>query len=523
MAAEPLLCGVDAGTSRVRAIVFSLDGRPVAEGSRPTPVERPRPGWAEHDPEALWQAACGALRDATAQILEPAQILGLAVASVGEAFVALDQHGRPTGKTIAWYDERPKPELARLEATVGKGPLHALTGLAADPTFTLCKLLWLKANQPDALARTTLWLNVAHYFAWRLTGVATADLSLASRTLALDLKRRVWAEDLIREVGLAPGIFAPIRPWGTRLGMITAEAAAATGLTPACAVGVAGHDHITGALAARALAPGVLLDSLGSAEALTLALERPSAAPELLARGYSQGVVEVGGETPVHYIFGGFPTSGACIEWFRGLFGAEVAHERLIADAEAVPAGCHGVTFVPDLRGRISPVPDPEARGAWFGLSADSTRASLYRAVLEGLAFEARQTVDDLAALPGLHPIGQIRAIGGNTRNRLLLRIKASVYDRPIVAALMAEATALGAALLGGLAAGLFPNLAAALAGRAGDEVTVAPEPAWAPRYDRHYRAVYRPAYGALRPLHHAARGPDAAGSDLSGSLRDRA
>ncbi len=521
MAAEPLLCGVDAGTSRVRAIVFALDGRPVAEGSRPTPVERPRPGWAEHDPEALWQAACGALRDATAQVPGPAQILGLAVASVGEAFVALDQRGRPTCKTIAWYDERPQPELARLEATIGKGPLHALTGLAADPTFTLCKLLWLKANQPEALARTTLWLNVAHYVAWRLTGVPTADLSLASRTLALDLERRRWAEDLIREAGLAPAIFAPIRPWGTRLGSVTAEAAAATGLTTACAVGVAGHDHITGALAAQALAPGVLLNSLGSAEALTLALERPSVAPELLARGYSQGVAEVRGETPVHYIFGGFATSGACIEWFRALFGAEVTHERLIAEAEAVPAGCHGVTFVPDLRGRISPVPDPEARGAWFGLSADTTRASLYRAVLEGLAFEARQTFDDLAALPGLHRIGRIRAIGGNTRNRLLLRIKASVYRQPIVAALMAEATALGAALLGGLAAGLFPNLAAGLSGLASDEAMVEPEAAWAPRYDRHYGAVYRPAYGALRPLHHAARRLEAAGSDLNAPLRD--
>ena len=254
----------------------------------------------------------------------------------------------------------------------------------------------------------------------------------------------------------------------------------------------------------------MLLNSLGSAEALTLALERPSTAPELLTRGYSQGVAEVAGGPPVHYIFGGFQTSGACIEWFRALFAAEVPHERLIADAEAVPAGCDGVTFVPDLRGRISPVPDPEARGAWFGLGADATAATLYRAVLEGLAFEARLTIDDLARLPGLHPIEQIRAIGGNTRNPLLLRIKASVYRRPIVAAEMAEATALGAALLGGLAAGIFPNLATALAGLttenarrpAGDRLE-------STSYEAQYRAVYRPAYAALRPLHHAARRQD--------------
>ena len=117
---DPLIAGVDAGTTRIWAIVFTPEGRVVAEGSRPTPVTRPRPGWAEHDADALWQAACGALRDATAQIARPARIHGLAVASVGEAFVALDEHGRPTCPVIAWYDERPTPQLARLEAAIGR-------------------------------------------------------------------------------------------------------------------------------------------------------------------------------------------------------------------------------------------------------------------------------------------------------------------------------------------------------------------------------------------------------------------
>jgi len=502
MPGAPLLCGIDAGTTRIRALLFTASGGLVAEGSRPTPVERPRPGWAEHDPEALWQATCEALREAVAKVPDPGRILGLAVASVGEALVALDRDGRPTCRTIAWYDERPKREAAFLEAEFGKERLHALTGLAADPTFSLCKLLWLKANRPEAIARTTSWLNVCHYLAWRLTGVPGADLTLASRSLALDLGRRVWADELIRAVGLDPALFAPLRPWGTRLGTVTREAAAATGLTTACAVGVAGHDHLVGALAARALAPGVLFNSMGTAEALTFVLEQPSAEPSLCARGYNQGVVEV--ERSVHYVFGGFPTSGACIEWFRALFGAAVPHAQLIAEGERVPAGCHGATFLPDLRGRVSPVPDPDARGAWFGLGADSDRATLYRAVLEGLAFEARLTVDDLIALPGLHPITSVRAIGGNTRNPLLMRIKASVYDRPIVAAEMAEATALGAALLGGLAAGVFPDLASALDGLETEVATVAPEPDWVARYDALYRTVYRPAYAALRPLHHA-------------------
>ena len=203
-------------------------------------------------------------------------------------------------------------------------------------------------------------------------------------------------------------------------------------------------------------------------------------------------------------MFGGFPTSGASVEWFRALFGREVPHAQLIAEAEEVPPGCHGLTFVPDLRGRLSPTPDPLARGAWFGIGADATRGALYRALLEGLAFEARQSVDALTELPGLPRIEAVRAIGGNSRNRLLLAIKAAVYDRPIAAAAMPEATALGAALLGGLAAGVFADLPSAVAGLAQRYSTTAPRTDWVQSYEAHYRRVYQPAYARLRPLHHA-------------------
>jgi xylulokinase len=250
-----------------------------------------------------------------------------------------------------------------------------------------------------------------------------------------------------------------------------------------------------------ALGPGILFNSLGTAEALTVTLDRPSTEPELMRLGYSQGAVEV--EQPLYYVFGGFPTSGACIVWFRQLFDG-IGHVALIEAAGEVPAGCHGVTFLPDLRGRISPVPDPLARGAWFGLAADSGRPALYRAVLEGLAFESRQTVDSLEAL-GMPAIREIRAIGGNTRNPLLMQIKASVFRQPIKATEMAEVSALGAALMGGLAAGAFDSLAQGQA-RLGPALRVIdPVGAWLDRYEGHYREVYQPAYAALRAVHHAA------------------
>jgi xylulokinase len=261
----PLLVGIDAGTSGIRVLVFTLDGQIVAQASRTVPIERPRPGWAEHRPDDLWAAARDALRGALAQLEHPERVVGVAAASVGEAFVALDREGQAIGPTIAWYDERPRAELDWLTRTIGLERLHGLCGLSPDPTFSLCKLLWLKANQPEVLERAVRWLNVTHFLAWKLCGEMTCDPTLASRTLAFDLHERVWADDLIAEAGLSPDLFAPIRPNGARLGAVTSEAATQTGLPQGCAVGVGGHDHIVGALALGALGPGILFISLGTA------------------------------------------------------------------------------------------------------------------------------------------------------------------------------------------------------------------------------------------------------------------
>lgn len=502
---EPLLLGIDAGTSRVRTLVFTADGRPLSEASRAAPTRCPKPGWAEQDAEAIWQAAATAIREAVTPIDRPERIRGLAISSVGEAFVPLDKAGSPTFPVIAWYDHRTTSELDHLFAAVGRDALFDVTGLAADPTFSLLKLLWLKANAADALDRTRKVLNITHYLAWQMTGIQTADLSQASRSLALDLHGHRWAEDLIRETGLDPTLFPELRPLGERLGTVKPEVAGFLGLSPDCTVGVGGHDHILGALASGALATGTMLNSLGTAEAVTLSLPSSSRDPELGRRGFNQGVVGVDGRV-IPYVFGGFQTAGASIEWFRSLFGTNVDYEALICEAETSPAGAGGAIFVPDLRGRLLPIPDPFSRGAWLGLTADHDRASLYRAVLEGLAFEARQSIDGLDGIGGIPEIKTIRAIGGNTQNALLMRIKASVYQKPISATIMPEAAALGAALLGGVAAGLWPRMEDAVQNLSVSYQRIDPVEDWTGLYESLYQDVYRKAYAALHPINHGLK-----------------
>ncbi|MEM8949973.1 MAG: FGGY-family carbohydrate kinase [Pseudomonadota bacterium] len=502
----PLLLGIDAGTSRVRALVFTMEGRVVSEGSRAAETRCPQPRWAEQDAEDIWQATATAIKEAVEPIDRPERIRGLAISSVGEAFVPLDKSGSPTFPVIAWYDHRTTGELEQLFKTIGRDRLFAITGLAADPTFSLLKLLWLKANAPEALARTSRILNITHFLAWRLTGIETADLSQASRSLALDLHDHAWADDLISETGIDPKLFPELRPLGAPLGKVTPDIAGAFGLSSDCMVGVGGHDHILGALASNALSAGTMLNSLGTAEAVTLALPYSSRDPELGRRGFNQGALAVDDQT-IAYVFGGFQTAGASIEWFRSLFESGVGYEQLISEAETVPPGAGGAFFVPDLRGRLLPIPDPFSRGAWFGLTADHNRAALFRALLEGLAFEARQSIDGLDGIDGIPDIQTIRAIGGNTQNTLLMRIKASVYRQPITATVMPEAAALGAALLGGVAAGLWPSMAAAVQGLSVVYERIDPIDGWTEHYEQLYQDIYRKAYGALCPLNHALSG----------------
>ena len=496
--ADPLLLGVDAGTSRIRAIAFDPAGRAVAEGSAPTPTRRPGPGQGEHDAEALWRAAVAAIRGAVAGIDRPARIRSVAVASMGEAGVLLDRAGRPTAPVLAWYDGRPAGELARLLERVGAERLHAITGLCPDPTFTLPKLLWLRASDPAALDAAERWLGVSGWLAWRLCGVPATDLSLASRTMLLDIAAARWSEELLDAAGLPASLTGELAASGTRLGTLLPEAAEATGLPPDCVVGVGGHDHICGLLALGADAPGVLLNSLGTAEALTLVVPRPSAAPELLAAGINQGLIRAGRE--VAYLFGGLPTSAACVEWFRSLWpGAD--HATLIAEAEAVPPGAHEVMFLPQLRLGSPPYPDPVARGGFVGLSECCDRGVLFRALLEGMALDSANQLGLMRGVAGPEGVRRVVATGGGTRNPLLLRLKASLFGLPVEVGDMPEGTCLGAALLGGLAAGLWRDLDEARAGLDLAWRRVEPDPSW-PEAARWRRLeAYAEAYGRLREL----------------------
>lgn len=495
----PFLIGLDIGTGRIRGLLFDVRGHAIACAERPTPLHAAVPGGGEYDAAEIWTLVLGILTELAGHVPPGADVAGLGVASMGEAVVLADAEGEPLAPVIAWFDRRTEPQAAWLGARASAAELFAATGMPLDPTLTLFKLLWYREAMPAAFRAARHALNLADWVAFRLSGTAATDFTLASRTFCLDLHGRAWSRSILALSGIDAGLLPAPCPSGTSLGPVRPAILAATGLPGRPVVGVGGHDHLCGGMAAGVTRPGVMLDSMGTAEVLLLAVPRPPLTEATRHVSFPQGAVGLP-DRAFAYIGAGLNLSGGAVDWAAAMLGGDRA--GLNEAAAEVPPGSLGVGFLPHLAYSAVPTLDVAARGAFVGLVAGTTRGAMFRAVLEGLAMEARLALEALAALPGAGVPEEIRVIGGGTRNPLFLRIKASVLGRDLTVIDEPEATALGGALMGGLAAGLWPSLDAALAAIDQPRHRVAPDPAWIGRYDELF-GIHRRLYPTLAPISH--------------------
>lgn len=500
--ADDLLLGIDVGTTNIKALVFTVSGALAASASVATPTERPQPGWAEHDPRMLWQSVVDVIRRALESLDDSRRVRGLAVASVGEAGVLLDARGEALTPIIAWYDRRTMPYVQRWNAQDDPLETFRLTGMLPVPIYGVFKLQWLRDYEPEGYAAATTWLHVADYIAFRLCGARTTDYSLASRSMLFDLRARRWSDALIERAGLRSDLLPEPVASGTRIGEVTETAAAETGLAPGTIVGAGGHDHVCGALAADVRRVGDCLDSMGTAEAAFLPLDDVPLDERLFIANVSSWThVTFGAHVARdrYYVMDGLFSSGAAVEWMRGIAAPGAPLHEASAEVESLaasaPPGSLGVLFLPHLTAG--------ERGAFVGLTASSGRAALARAVYEGLAFEWRHMLDNIEGMLGVRA-GTIRAIGGGTRLPVWLGIKAHVLGRPIQALDMDESVALGAALLGGIAAGVYGSEDEAVGAVRVRERTIAPDEALHALYERIYREAFLRLAPALAPVHAA-------------------
>ncbi len=494
------LIGLDLGTTNIKGVAYATSGMPLATASMPTPAIEQGLRRACHDPQALWGQMAAVIRDLVVALPAQAHLAGLAIASFGEAGVPLDARGEALYPVIAWYDERTAPQAAWWAQHMGEAEIYRHTGLPLGHTFTLNKLLWLREAEPEIYGRLSKWLCISDYMAYRLTGEQRMGYSLASRTMALDLRERRWSSEMLSCAGIAPDILPPLSAEGTLVGYVTPAAARETGLAQGTPVYIGGHDHVCGALAMGAFEPGVVLDSTGTTEAELVTLDGAAEYLDAADLSFCLGCHVARGR---YYAIGSILGAGSMIGWLAGLlWGAEQSAGRdkvLQAFTQAAgesPVGAHGLYLLPHLAGAGSPDRDSTARGVFVGLSLAHTRADMARAAIEGLSYELRLLWEALERFAH-HPITGVICAGGGARNALWSQVKADVTDRSLAIPANTEAVTLGAALLAGLGAGIYRDEREAMQQLSIPSVQLQPHADDARRYARLYRLLTT----EIRPL----------------------
>ncbi|MFN8475797.1 MAG: FGGY family carbohydrate kinase [Anaerolineae bacterium] len=507
---DPLLMGLDIGTTHCKAVVYTPEGKQIGMGRARTPTIVPAPGLAEYAPDELWRVIVGVIRDALSQTeaagRDPRDIAGLAVASMGEAGVLLDEADEPCSVMMSWHDTRTLEENRWWMETFGGRRVFGITGLTPQPNFTMAKLLWIRRHHPESTACAVRWLHIADWVAYRLTGAAATDPSMASRSMGFDLRTRDWSPELFEAAEIPISLMPPIVPAGSVIGHVTPNAAALTGLAAGTAVAAGGHDHLCGAFGVGATHVGQVLNSMGTAEALLMVLPLPPLTDKMYASR-----VHLGAHTApnVYYTIGGLPASGATLEWACNLITPDLPREqgyrRLNDLAEGVAPGSLGATFLAHLRGAGPPYSDPIARGAFIGLTVSTGPAEMARAVFEGMAYTWRTALDNIENTTG-ELVRDITVIGGGARNRVWVQVKADVAAQPLHVVEVEEGTAWGAAALAGVGVGVFRDAEDVTAHARFARRTVEPDPARSERYQRLYHEIYGPLYGLLKDVHHRLR-----------------
>ena len=457
--------GIDVGTTGVKAIAISPEGGVVGRAEEEYPLSTPQPGWSEQMPDDWWRAAENALG---ALGVDPA---GIGLSGQMHGLVCLDENDRVLRPAILWNDQRTAAECAEIEERVGLDRLIALTGNRALTGFTAPKLLWLRRHEPDVYAQIRRVLLPKDYVRLRLTGVHAIDAADASGTLLFDVAARRWSDEVLDALEIP-------REWLPPVSESTEIAGAG--------------DQQAAALGVGAVEPGVLSVVLGTSGVVFSALPEFKADPQARVHVFCHAV------PGLWEAMGVMLSAAGSLRWFRDAFAPGTAYDELTAEAERWPPRAEGLTFLPYLAGERTPHADPSARAMFEGLSLRHDRGALVRAVLEGVAYGLRDSLDLLRAL-GVQPEAG-RASGGGARSRLWLRIVASVLGLPLELTAVEEGSAYGAAMLGGIAAGFFEDAPDAVARCVHVRERIDPDPGWVAAYEEGYDR-FRRLYPAVKGL----------------------
>ncbi len=494
MAQQPLLLGLDVSTTGAKALLINEQGEVVSTATSPLPLSTPKPLWSEQDPADWWQGMVNSIRQALAQAgVSGADVKAIGLTGQMHGLTMLDAQGEVLRPAILWNDQRTGAQCDEIRAMMGgKAHLIAVTGNDALTGFTAPKILWVRENEPEVYARTGQFLLPKDYIRYKLTGTYGTDKAGGSGTILFDIKARDWSPEVLQALDI-PRDWLPATYEGPEVtSVISADAAAMTGLREGTPVMGGGGDQAAGAVGVGAVEPGIVGLVLGTSGVVFASTGQPFIEKNGLLHAFCHAVPDT------WHLMGVMLSAAGSLQWYRDTLAPGVSFDDLVAPAGAIVPGAEGLLFLPYLTGERTPYPDPLARAGFVGLTLRHTQAHLTRAVLEGVAFGLRDSME-LVKGAGLGQINQIRVSGGGAKSLLWRQILADVMGSELVTVNTTEGGAFGAALLAGVGSGTWASVPEACAATIRIVARTEPQQANIAAYDALY-PLYRQLYPALKP-----------------------
>lgn len=450
-----LLMGIDVGTTRFKILMTRPNGEVVAESYRDYPIYRPEPTWAEVDLEEIWTSILAETRRLIKRVRSE-RVLALAVSSQGETVVPVNRDGECLARAISWTDRRTEEQVHWWRNRYGAWELYQVTGQPLHPMFTVNKLMWLKKHKFELYRKAYRFLCVEDFLNFKLTSNPVTDYSVAARTMMFNVRKREWSDDIINIAGLDRSRLPDLAPSAKLIGEVKQDVARRMGLKGTVYVSTGGHDHSVAAFGAGITRESQALCDMGTTESVLTVTKRPIISRRLFEAGYASCPYV---KENIFVVLSGILTAGAILEWFRDQFGDKErdtakrrktnAYEIMMEEASRSQIGAMGLMLLPHFAGAAQPYSDSKSRGALIGLRVFHTRNDFLRSIAEGILFEQRNNID-YQEPEGIR-ISELRATGGGAINEFRLQLTADILGKIVVIPNATEATAFGAALLGGI------------------------------------------------------------------------
>ncbi len=484
--------GLDVGTGGSRALLIDAAG--VVRFSYIAPhqeMNMPRPLWAEQNPDDWWRASQEAVRG----VLKLANTTGEAVRGVGlsgqmHGLVVLDGNNQVIRPALIWCDQRSQKQVDAIEAKVGRAKVLEFTANPVLTGFTLPKLLWVRDEEPARYERIRKLLLPKDYVRFKLTGEFATEVSDASGTSLFDVAHRTWSAGMTTALGIDPSILPKVYESSEITGAIHAEAATSTGLKAGTPVVGGGGDQAASAIGNGIVEPGATSCTVGTSGVVFAYLAEPAYDQLGRVHTFCHAIPNT------WHVMGVTQGAGLSLQWFRNRLVSGIDYDDLTAEATLSPRGADGLFWLPYLMGERTPHLDAAARGAWIGLTAKHRRADLVRAILEGVSYSLRDSLEIIRQLGAR--VTDVRLSGGGARSPFWHQLFADIFGVPVVTLQTQEGSAYGAALLATVGTGQFRSVREACASVIKPVEAKEPDHAACDFYNRAYR-IYGSLYPALK------------------------